>query len=348
MIKRFIFWQTLVFIILIFTGSAVAEIKTFTHTVKQPFGGSQSPDDARVAAMVKAKREVLEMAGTYLESFTIVKENVVKKDEILALAAGVLKARIVSQENYASKDGFGIIIKAKVDVDTSVLEDRIRKLLQDRSLLEKYKESKRREKELLVRIKKLEKKNRKLQKSVSTTHTQEKENLKKEFKKATQELTATEWNDKALALVKDSKWTDPDRVIRYLNQAIKLDPNFAVAYYNRGTAWGRKGEYDIAIRNFNKAIELNSQLTGAYYNRGKAWAEKGEHDRAIKDYSRAIELNPRDGKAYYNRGVAYTKLGQNGKAASNLNDYLRIRGNRDGKASLVRQVIRELGYAPKY
>jgi len=24
-----------------------AEIKTFTHTVKQPFSGSQSPDDAR-------------------------------------------------------------------------------------------------------------------------------------------------------------------------------------------------------------------------------------------------------------------------------------------------------------
>jgi len=37
-----------------------AEIKTYTHTVKQSFGGSQSPDDARVAAIHKAKREALE------------------------------------------------------------------------------------------------------------------------------------------------------------------------------------------------------------------------------------------------------------------------------------------------
>jgi len=36
-----------------------AEIKTYIHTVKQSFGGSQSPDDARIGAIAKAKREVL-------------------------------------------------------------------------------------------------------------------------------------------------------------------------------------------------------------------------------------------------------------------------------------------------
>jgi hypothetical protein len=32
------------------------------------------------------------MAGTYIESLTVVKDSQVDKDEILALAAGVLKA----------------------------------------------------------------------------------------------------------------------------------------------------------------------------------------------------------------------------------------------------------------
>ena len=36
-----------------------AEIKTYIYTVKQLFGGSQSPDDARIGAIAKAKREVL-------------------------------------------------------------------------------------------------------------------------------------------------------------------------------------------------------------------------------------------------------------------------------------------------
>jgi len=87
-----------------------AEIKIFTHTVNQPFGGSQSPDDARIAAMTKAKREVLEKAGTYLETLTVIKNHEVEKDEILALAAAILKAEIVSQKNYAKENAIGIII----------------------------------------------------------------------------------------------------------------------------------------------------------------------------------------------------------------------------------------------
>ncbi|MDK9717834.1 MAG: hypothetical protein OEL57_08000, partial [Trichlorobacter sp.] len=48
--------------------SARAEINTITHTVQQPFGGSQSPDDARTAGIARAKREALERFGTYIES----------------------------------------------------------------------------------------------------------------------------------------------------------------------------------------------------------------------------------------------------------------------------------------
>ena len=55
--------------------TAQAEIKSFVYTVKQTFGGSESPDDARIAAIAKAKREVLEIAGTYLESLFIAEET---------------------------------------------------------------------------------------------------------------------------------------------------------------------------------------------------------------------------------------------------------------------------------
>jgi hypothetical protein len=80
------------FVLTFLCSAAIAEIITVKHTVKQTFGGSQSPDDARISAMAKAKREALEIAGTYIESLTVVKNTKVEKDEILALAAGVLKA----------------------------------------------------------------------------------------------------------------------------------------------------------------------------------------------------------------------------------------------------------------
>jgi hypothetical protein len=39
--------------LLLFPISAVGDIQTNTHTVKQSFGGSQSPDDARINATLK-------------------------------------------------------------------------------------------------------------------------------------------------------------------------------------------------------------------------------------------------------------------------------------------------------
>ncbi len=75
MIKRFVFWHTLVFVILLFTGFAVAEVQTFNHTVNQPLGSSQALYDISDTAIIKIKRQVLEMAVTYPESMTIARDS---------------------------------------------------------------------------------------------------------------------------------------------------------------------------------------------------------------------------------------------------------------------------------
>jgi hypothetical protein len=49
-------------VVLLYPLNAIGEIQTITHTVKQSFGGSQSPDDARIAAVAKAKREPMSKA----------------------------------------------------------------------------------------------------------------------------------------------------------------------------------------------------------------------------------------------------------------------------------------------
>ena len=43
-------------------------------------------------------------------------------------------------------------------------------------------------------------------------------------------------------------------------------------------------------------------LAKAYYNRGNAYSKKGEYERAIDDYAKAIQLKPNDANVYYNRG----------------------------------------------
>ena len=250
----------LLIVILLYPHSAFGEIQIITHAVKQSFGGSQSPDDARIAAVAKAKREALELAGTYVESTTVVKDAQVEKDEILALAAGVLKADVVSQKNYTTDDAFGIEVTVRVEVDTAVLEARLKKVLEDKPHFEQLKKARAREKELLEKIAALEKENRKSGKSK-----QKSANLKKEFQAASRGLTAVDWFDKSVALLSDGKSTDIGKAIEYLSEAIRLKPDFMEAYNNRGIAYGKLGQYQRAIQDCDTAIRLKPDDAGAYY-----------------------------------------------------------------------------------
>jgi tetratricopeptide (TPR) repeat protein len=88
------------------------------------------------------------------------------------------------------------------------------------------------------------------------------------------------------------------------NQAIGLHPNFALAYYNRGLAYDYLNEYSKALADYDQAIALDPNYAPAYYNRGLSYFDQEQHQRAIADFDRTIELDPNDNAAYYNRGLA--------------------------------------------
>jgi len=308
-------------VILLHPVSAFCEIQIITHAVKQPFGGSQSPDDARIAAVAKAKREALELAGTYVESTTVVKNAQVEKDEILALTAGVLKAEVVSQKNYHTDEAFGIEVTVRVEVDAAVLEARLKKVLEDRTHFEQLIQARAREKELLEKIAALEGENRKSGKSK-----QKSANLKKEFQTASRGITALDWLYKAIALWNDGKFTDPGKAIEYLNEAIRLKPDYSYAYANRGNAYVDLGQDQRAIQDYDTAIRLKPDLSEAYYSRGGAYGKLlGQYQRAIQDFDTAIRLKSDYTDAYNNRGVAYHNLGQNWQAIQDYDEAIRLK-----------------------
>jgi len=63
-----------------------------------------------------------------------------------------------------------------------------------------------------------------------------------------------------------------------------------VAHYNRGIAYGKKGQYDQAISDFNKALEINPRYAEAYYSRGVAYYFKREYGKSWKDVEKAQSL----------------------------------------------------------
>ena len=117
------------------------------------------------------------------------------------------------------------------------------------------------------------------------------------------------------------------KAIEAYSHAIELNPDNAIAYYNRGTAYHSKGELDRAITDYNKAIELNPELAEAYNNRGNTCSDKGELDRAITDYNKAIELNPRLELAYYNRGAVHYNKGELDRAITDYGKAIKIKPN---------------------
>ena len=64
----------------------------------------------------------------------------------------------------------------------------------------------------------------------------------------------------------------------------------------------------------DRAIRLKPDLAGAYSNRGNAKHALGRHEDAIADYDEAIHLNPTLVEAYSNRGVAKAELAARGRS----------------------------------
>jgi tetratricopeptide (TPR) repeat protein len=108
-----------------------------------------------------------------------------------------------------------------------------------------------------------------------------------------------------------------DRAIEDFTQAIRLKPNYASAYVSRGRQYVLKGQDDRAIQDFNQAIKVepNPSDNFAFYNRAGAYHRKNQIDRAIQDYDYAIRVDPDDASALYYRGNA--KLGKGDSAGGN-------------------------------
>jgi len=73
-----------------------------------------------------------------------------------------------------------------------------------------------------------------------------------------------------------------DEAIKAFDEAIRLDPNHARAWINKGIAFGEQDKYNEAIKAFEEAIRLDPNYADAWHNKGIASGEQGKYDEAIK------------------------------------------------------------------
>jgi TPR repeat protein/Flp pilus assembly protein TadD len=158
-------------------------------------------------------------------------------------------------------------------------------------------------------------------------------------------IEAGDLPDRSLAYVHNNRGASYRNLNRYneaiedYDAAIRLNPDYATAFYNRGIAYDLKGFHSLAIDDFDTAIRLNPDLSDAYTQRGLAYVRDGRYDIAIENFSEAIRLDPESDSAYFNRGLAYQSKGESERAAADIKKSHAL--NPDNPA--YGQKMRELG-----
>ena len=126
-----------------------------------------------------------------------------------------------------------------------------------------------------------------------------------------------------------------DEAMSDLTRSIKADPNYELAYNNRGIVYSIRKQYDLAVADFDKAISLKANYMEAIHNRAIALASTKQFDRALSDFTKLINDNPSKAESYVARGYTYLQVGKPAEALADFNTAININGG-DGNVFLNR------------
>ena len=101
------------------------------------------------------------------------------------------------------------------------------------------------------------------------------------------------------------------KCIEWMQKAVALDPEFAMAYRSLGSAYGNLGQKPMGLKYLQKALELKTRVSekerlsieGDYYRQSEKTI-----GQAIEAYQKLLELDPLDAIGNTNLGVLYGDL----------------------------------------
>ena len=101
-----------------------------------------------------------------------------------------------------------------------------------------------------------------------------------------------------------------DESIKNYEKAIKLKPDFAIAYFYLGNIFYDLKKINDAIKNYEKAIKLQDNLAGAHYNLGNLFYSLKKFKNAIENYKKAAKLDPNFFGIYLSLGNIFKDIGE--------------------------------------
>lgn len=93
--------------------------------------------------------------------------------------------------------------------------------------------------------------------------------------------------------------------IRAFQEAIRMQPDFADAWFNLGLAHAQYHQFIEAARAFRETVRLQPERVAAWINLGAALAQVQRYSEVIEAFREAVRLKADDASAWYTLGVAH-------------------------------------------
>ena len=248
--KKYILFL-IVFHLLLSFNSASAEIKTFVKEYTYQASDLDSRNSCRAIATEQLKRALLEELGTYVQSKTVVKDNLLDKDEITTLTAGVVQV-VVMDEKW---DGKVYWLEAQVKADPDEVAASIDKLKNDEHLVHDLEEARA---EAAQAMEEAEVLRQQLAQAAADKQKQE------QYDETMNQLVAADYFEKGSAFTVAGNYVAAGRAY---DQAIMVQPEYAKAYISRSIVYVQLGRYGRAANDLRMAAALNPGREEAYYTR---------------------------------------------------------------------------------
>ena len=114
-------------------------------------------------------------------------------------------------------------------------------------------------------------------------------------------------------LWKGETCTDPEKALEYLDEALKIEPDYPQALIRRGLALSQLGYADDAFDDLTKAIRLEPSAE-AYLSRGICLLQQGNTAGARKDLEEALRRDDRSYRVWNILGAVSLKEGKEQEA----------------------------------
>ena len=125
--------------------------------------------------------------------------------------------------------------------------------------------------------------------------------------------------------------TDPKQVISSCSRLIDEDTltpdDLSVAHNKRANAYSAVGDHDKAYSDYADALRKNPNYANAYFNRAVLSFKLERYDAALEDFTVAVSIDRNDAETYRGRGQVLERLERYREAAADYTRALQIDRN---------------------